>query len=374
VPITEEKAAVSGIAFARRGDGRRRWSLRGAALAVVALLALGVAACGGGGGDEASDQAATGAGAKKMEKLGFVVSWSPPGPQHMEILVAKAKGFFEEEGLDVTVHGPSAASDALKLLISGKDQFALSELPDLIVAREQGVKAIAVTAHQDRKIDLGIMSPKKENITSPKDLEGKTVALTPLPGNRARFDYMLKKAGVDKGKVKIATVQFDGPQVVSAGRAQAADAVTWFELPLLEKLSKGPVNYIDFAENGVPGGYFGGIVVMEDYAKENPETVKKVVRAVLRAQQWLLGHTDEAIDLLIKKELKGYDRPFLERSRKRLNEIAVDADTAEHGLGWQNPETWQSMIDWSAEVGLIKKAFPADQIFTNDYIERVDQP
>jgi putative hydroxymethylpyrimidine transport system substrate-binding protein len=346
-------------------------TIAGCALLVATA---GVAACGG--SDAAGDDAGAGAaaGAKKLQKISFVVSWNPPGPQHMEILAAKAKGYFEAEGLDVEIHGPSSATDALKLLVSGRDKFGLSELPDLIVAREQGVKIIAVTAHQDRRIDLGIMSRKKDNIQSPKDLVGKTVALTPLPGNRARFNYMLDKNGIDKKDVKVVTVQFDGPQVVSAGRAKAADATSWYEVPLLEKLSGEAPNYMPFGDQDVPGGYFGGVVVTEEYAKNNPETVKKVVRAVLKGQQFVLGHPDEAIDLLADNELKGNDRAFLQKARTRLNEIAVDADTAAHGLGWANPEVWQQMIDWSAEVGLIKKAYPASEIFTNDYLTEVKQP
>lgn len=357
----------------RAGRSRARAAARAVTgIGAAVALAVGTAAC---GDDESPSAGAAEGGGKKLEKIGFVVSWSPPGPQHMEILAAKAQGYFEDEGLDVTVHGPSAASDALKLLVSGKDQFALSELPDLVLAREQGVKAIAVTAHQDRTIDLGIMSRKKDGIATPTDLEGKTVALTPLPGNRARFDDMLEKNGVDRDKVKVATVQFDGPQVVSAGRAQAADATTWYEQPLLKKLSKGEEpDFMSFSEHGVPGGYFGGVVVTEEYAEEHPETVKKVVRAVLKGQQWVLQNTDEAIDLLIKDELKGYDKPFLQAARARLNEIAVDDDTAEHGLGWMNPDVWQKMVDWSAEVGLLKKAYPAEQVFTNEYLEKVDQP
>jgi putative hydroxymethylpyrimidine transport system substrate-binding protein len=364
----------------RRANGgahhdRARRSVR-RTVAALSLLALtvGVGACGGSdaGGDASATAAAS--GAKKPQKVNFVVSWNPPGPQHMEILAAKAKGYFEEEGLDVNIHGPSSATDALKLLISGKDKFGLSELPDLIVAREQGVKVIAVTAHQDRRIDLGIMSRKKDNIQSPKDLVGKTVALTPLPGNRARFNYMLEKNGIDKKDVKVVTVQFDGPQVVSAGRAKAADATSWYEVPLLEKLTGETPNYMAFGDQDVPGGYFGGVVVTEDYAKKNPDTVRKVVRAVLKGQQFVLQHPDEAIDLLADNALKGNDRAFLKKARTRLNEIAVDADTAAHGLGWANPDVWQRMIDWSAEVGLIKKSYPASEIFTNDYLTEVKQP
>ena len=58
-----------------------------------------------------------------------------PNPDHAPVYVAKAKGFFAEQGLDVDIMVPADPNDPLKLVAAGKINFAISYQPSVITAR-----------------------------------------------------------------------------------------------------------------------------------------------------------------------------------------------------------------------------------------------
>ena len=299
------------------------------------------------------------------EKVNFALNWVP-GPQHTEFVVAKYRGFFERQSLDVSMHPPAAATDPIKLVASGNDDFGIAYAADIIQARAQGVPIVSLVAIH-RKITLGLMSRPEDKFLKPKDIEGKIIAFTPVPNNRAMFWDFVDKNGIDRDKIKVVTAQFNGPHVVAAGKADFADAVSWYELGLYRQLTGKRPNYMEFTDYGVPGGYFFCIITSEKVLQKKPEIISPFIKAVLEAEKWTLENPDEARKVLISN-VEEVSEEFSKQSRGILDKIITDEDTDKNGLGWQSLDVWRTMVNFQFEEGLIEEKIDPSTAFTNEFL------
>ncbi len=337
---------------------------------VASVLAVVLSACGAGGdGATSSGPGATSGGAAAKTKVNFVLNYTP-GPQHTEFVVGKSSGYYERAGLDVNMTSPAATTDPVKLVASGQADLGVGYAGDVISAVAQDVPVISVaTIH--RHLSLGLLSKPGSGITTPQSLVGKTVGLTPIPANRALFDEFLRRNNVDKSKVKIVPVNFNGPQLVAAGNIDAADSVTFYENPLYKQLTGQTPEFVLFTKFGVPDSYYFTIITSKRFLAQHPDTVKKFVAATLEAEKWTLEHPAEAQKMLISN-VKGVEPEFATSSREALKTVIVDNASQQHGLGWSDEAIWAQQAKFFADTGQIKKTVSTQDIFTNDALP--DQP
>ncbi len=321
-----------------------RWTC---ALAVVGFSALA---------------ALSSAQAAEKDKVSFALNWVP-GPQHTEFVVAKYNGFFEAEGLDVEMHPPAAATDPIKLVASGQDQVGISYAGDIIGARAQGVPIVSISAIH-RKTTLGLSSRPEDHLTKPKDIEGKIIGLTPMPNNRAMFWDFVAKNGIDKSKIQVVTVQFNGPTIVAAKKADLTDTVSWYELGTFKQITGVYPNYMQFTDYGVQDGYYFCIIASEEMLKTKPDLLRRFNTAVLKAEQWTVEHPDEARKILLA-HVPEVSEEFAKQSRSIIDKIVRDEGTAKNGLGWQDAQLWTKMADWYYEQKVVEKKIDAAGAFSN---------
>lgn len=347
-----------------------RWNAKGMMLMGCMAATLGLAACGSSnqstGSPAAPGQTPSQAAAKA--KINFVLNFTP-GPQHEEFIVARENGYYDRAGLDVKITTPAATTDPIKLVASGQSDFGIAYAGDVISAAAQDVPVVAVaTIH--RRIALGVASKPDSGINAPKDLEGKTVGLTPIPNNRAMFTDFLKRNNVDASRVTIVPVNFNGPQLGAAGKIDAWDAVSWYENGVYKQLTGDDPSYLEFTRFGVPDGYFFTIVTSKRYLAANPDTVRQFVAATLEAEKWTLENADAANKVLVAN-VKDVSLPFATNSREILKSVIVDQDSDANGLGWSNPAVWAQQAKFYFDTGQIKKSINVDDVFTNEFLPAV---
>ena len=151
----------------------------------------------------APDTAGPSWGAPK--EVHFILDFMPDG-FHAPFYVALDKGFFTEEGLTVKISRGYGSGDTVLKLAAGQYDIGLAAIGSLITARANenaAVKGIMLYLTRDM---LTIWVRDEGKITSPKDLEGKTLSTTPGNGHFVMFPAFAKGVGFDASKVKWVTV------------------------------------------------------------------------------------------------------------------------------------------------------------------------
>lgn len=179
------------------------------ALLAAALLAAGVAGCGGGGAEPGAPRGAT-----------LVLDFTP-NAVHSGIYAALAEGLYRDAGVDLEVRQPGEATDAPKLLASGRADFAVLDIHDLGIARERGLDLVGLMPIVQRPL-AAVLAPRGEGVRRPRDLEGRRVGVTGLPSDEAVVDSEVSADGGDPAEVERVTIGFNAVAALAAGRVAAA--------------------------------------------------------------------------------------------------------------------------------------------------------
>jgi NitT/TauT family transport system substrate-binding protein/putative hydroxymethylpyrimidine transport system substrate-binding protein len=145
-----------------------------------------------------------------------------PNGVHGGIYNATTGAIDRDEGLLIDLRTPSSSTDAVKLLVAGRTDFAVLDIHDLGLAREKGADIVGVFPLVQRPLAAVIA---RKGIRTPRDLEGQRVGVTGLPSDVAVLRSVVRGAGGDPDKVETVTIGFNA---VAAMLAKRVDAVTAF--------------------------------------------------------------------------------------------------------------------------------------------------
>ena len=206
---------------------------------ILALLAAGamlLTGCGAQGAANSNAEAGGDGGAKdNLHHLTVVLDWYP-NALHSFLYEAQEKGYFAEQGLDVDIQSPAGVNDAMSMVAAGKADIGLYYQQDVIQARaEQNVPIKSIGAVVQGPLNI-VLSLKDKNITSPKDLEGKTVGYAGTELSEALVRSIMKNSGADPDSVKLVDVGFDLMSSMTTGNVDATiGCLVNHEVPQLEK-------------------------------------------------------------------------------------------------------------------------------------------
>jgi NitT/TauT family transport system substrate-binding protein len=268
----------------KNSENEMHRSIRVLAAAAVAVTAA--AGCGGSSGGTTSS------GATKLTVGTIAIVDVAP------IYLGKAKGFFTEQNLDVTLQAGSGGAVTIPAVVSGQDQFGFANVTSLLVAQTKGLPVKVVAAGNSSTGTEGsdfaaIVTPADSPIKTAKDLEDKTVAVNNLNNvGDTTVRASVRKAGGDATKVKFVEIAFpDMPAALAAKRIQAAWVVEPF-LTVTRNAGNRVVswNLVDTAPNMMVAAYF----TTTAYAGKNPDVVKRFTTAMEKSLQYASDHPDEA--------------------------------------------------------------------------------
>src|ERR1700737_2002003 len=114
--------------------------------------------------------------AQAPEKITVRFPWKRKG-EYAPLFVALAKGYYRDEGIDVDLAEGSGAQTVLKLLASGNEKFGYGPAVSAAQAISQGLPVKVVALYQT-KAPMGVISFPDVPLKSPKDLEGKRLAMS----------------------------------------------------------------------------------------------------------------------------------------------------------------------------------------------------
>jgi NitT/TauT family transport system substrate-binding protein len=357
-------ASATGTLRSRPSSGRD--SLR--VVALVAVVALGVAACDGGGGDED--------GTAEVRRI-TVARPNPSTVNMFNFCSAWGEGYFEEEGLEVSTEAVDGVGAVLQAVVSGQAEIGGASAGPVLVAREQAARPEqepVLFYNQYAQSTYGLVVSEESGYTEPADLGGTTVGVGTADGAEAFLARaILTEAGLEEDTdYEILAVGDAGPALAAFNRGDiqsyAASLVDMAVLdtegfPLLEIT---PEKYV---------GYFGwGFASTQAYMDENPDVIEAFTRALVRGMEFGLENKEAALEHCAELNPE-------EGANQELTDPLFDT-TADRGLtpaqggpwGVYSEESWEQWHTTLVDTGELDG--PVDDLhdaYTNEFAEQANE-
>lgn len=197
--------------------------------------------------------------------------------------VAQTQGFYRQEGLEVTSHEHPYGKPALGEVLEGKADFATVAETPVMFEIMKGEKISVIATIQTSSMDNAIVARKDKGIRTGRDLKGKKLGV-PL-GTTADFfmDYYLATHGLSRKEIRIVDLKAEElPESLAKG---GVDAASLFNPYIIEAQKKLGERGISFFDADVYTWTFN-IVATQDFIRNNPEKVRRLLKALLKAEEF----------------------------------------------------------------------------------------
>jgi putative hydroxymethylpyrimidine transport system substrate-binding protein len=330
--------------------------MRRIAAAVLALAALAsLTACG-----EKKDALAP----RSIHAFTLMLDFFP-NADHTGIYAAIANGDFARAGLDVRPQTPSDPSAPLKLLAAGQADMAISYEPELLLARDRGLKLVSVGALVQRPLTSFIALGNK-HISSVAQLAGRKVGTAGIPYQSAELQTALAAAGVAPGRVKEINVGFNLVPAMLSGKVDATLGGFWNYEGIQLALAKRSPTVIPVDRAGVPTYSELVLVVREDEARSRGAQIRAFLQALTRGEEAVRANPSHAVAELVKAN-PDLD-PRLQLASVHHSLSAFFPANASLPFGYQDPAAWDAFGNWMYSHHLVTLPPSAAKALTNEFL------
>ncbi len=336
--------------------------MRGTGWACAALAALLAVAAG----------APAGAGEAAPDKVKVRLDWIIRG-NHAMFFVAKEKGYFKAENIDVEViHKGNGSLNTMTLVGSNQYDFGFGDLPTLCVARAKGVPVVSLVVVNQRS-PLALVALKGTGLKTPKSMEGKSVGINPAASTYVFFQALMAANHVDRKKITETTVPPPSEAFLLTRKVQAIPGYIDAEVPELEARAGGPGSLEILL--GSEYGYEllgSGMLTSDKMIKERPDLVRRFTRAYLRAFQDVIKNPREAVEILAKDNPEVVEKKdvMLKQLEADIQHTFTSEDSKAHGLGWNPPRKWKVTHDTLLRLKVTENPVqPLSALYSNDFLK-----
>ena len=285
-----------------------------------------------------------------------------PNVQYAPFYAGVEEGFFAEEGLEIEFDY-SYETDGVALVGANELQFSLVSGEQVPIARAEGLPIVYVMAWYGQ-YPIAVVAKSEQNINSPADLAGKSIALPGLFGaNYVGLRALMGYAGLEEKDVILESVGFNQVEVLAADTSEVI--VGYVANEPVQLTAQGydvdlllVSDYLELVSNG--------LITNQTTLVEDPELVRRMVSATLKSIQFAVENPDQAYQHCFK---------YIEGLEDADQEVQMEVMESSLALyqtdpyGYSNPQAWENMQEVLLEMGLMKEHINLSEAYTNDFIQ-----
>jgi len=322
-------------------SGRLRW------MALGLLIGLGVPA-----------------GARAADDASLLLNWYLGG-LHTPFYLGKERGYYEEEGINLTINEGRGSGRSVQVVAAKGDTFGMSDAGSLMLGVAKGTPIKAVMSLLNTS-GFGIISLAEAGIETAKDLEDKRLAVSPGDALTQLFPAVVKANGLDGDRIELVFMDPPAkPVAVMEGRADALLGGIDDQYFLIQAQGHEPAA-LRFADLGV-NTVGMTIHTHQDVIQENPDLVRRFVKATVRSWEAAKEDPDAAVDAALEA------KPDLNRE-STLKQLEVDLgllsseNTEGKGIGYGADEDWERTKQLLVEYRELETGRPGASFYTNEFL------
>src|SRR5690242_17854940 len=301
----------------------------------------------------------------KLRDVTFRLDWVFQGP-NAGFMVAHQKGFYKDAGLNVDI-GPGKGSGSTAQLVASKAaQFGFADgfVVGNSVSKGLNIRAVAAVY---RRNPTAVTVLADSGINSPKDLEGKSVAITPGSAQFQQWPAFVKGCKLDADNIRVVNVDPAGtPPALITGKVQAMAGFAQGQVPTVEIRGGKQTRVFWYSDCGV-NAVSNCIVVHNDFLKEEPELIRSFVAASLKGFLYARAHPDELV-AAVKKFSPTVEDAIVRREAELSWQTWVTPNTDGKPLGWMSDKDWEQTVEVLKAYGGVTTPLEASQLYTNDFV------
>lgn len=284
------------------------------------------------------------------EKVTVALDWTP-NTNHIGLFVARDKGFYKEAGIDVEIL-PYTDTSAATLVANRVANFGVMGSIGLFTQRTAGADLVATYAIVQTETGRVVFKASREDIKSPKDLDGKTYGGFGSAWENALLSSIIRNDG-GKGEFQTVTLGTSAYQALENGAVDfTLEVYTWEGVKAqLDGVKQRSFRYADF---GVPDEHTAILGSSRAFLDKNPKAAEAFLQATRRGYEFAADHPDEATDLLVAANKTALtDRKLVRASLQAL----IDGHyfrTAEGVVGSIDPKKMETIGSYLFDSKILK--------------------
>jgi NitT/TauT family transport system substrate-binding protein len=271
-----------------------------------------------------------------------------PGPHHIGPILAAQRGYYAEEGLDLTVRPGRGSGNTVQVVASGGDLFGFADAGTMAIAASKGAPVIMI-ANVTQRGPIGVITLGSK-LSSPKELEGKIVGLVPGEAPQVAMLAVMKQHGIPDTAIR--TVAVEAAVKVAALLTKKVDVIPGFSFgDYLRAQSQNPdvqiALFSDWGVNLLGNGY----LVARSTLEQQPKLVHGFLRATLRGWTDAIADPQAGIDALMMAFPES-NRQFITAGLPMVIDHMHSNATQGRPLGWMAEEDWKTTLEVMKSAGL----------------------
>ena len=303
-------------------------------------------------------------GVTAQDKVTFRMNWYWGGI-HAPFALAKERGYFEKAGVNVEIGEGRGSATTVQLVGTKADTFGWA---DGVTVTQNAVKGVPVKAVATilNILPYAVVSLEEKNIRTAKDLEGKTLAITPGDGLTQTWPAVVAANKLNADSIKL--IHLDPKAKIPAVTEKRADALLGGadDQPIAMEVKGFKTRVLKFSDLGVPSVGFT-ILAHQDTIKERPDLVRKVVAASLKGFEDALREPEAAVQALMKLAPLA-DAEVVRRQLAIDLSLLFSAANTQKRLGWGPPGDWEATLEVLKKYRGVETNLPATAFYTNEFL------